>query len=212
MTDAVKTGTVTSLYSPDLKVIGIDGTAYKVPGYVEPYAKKVQKGDAVTFKQVGADTILRITRAEQAPAPRVTPPAPAQEQPAPGKVMAPEDFPWNRPTSTPSVREQAQEGVQHNEKQALSVEKAAALAAATKTPDAKAPALPIRPPMLAADLREHRIYWNGLLNTANATIAMTVEPGEPQAVHVREAVMETARVYDRFIREQARAALQGGKA
>lgn len=195
MTDAVKTGTVTAPYSPDLRAIGIDGTAYKVMDYVEPYAKKVQKGDTVTFKQDVAGTLLRIAPAEQ----NSTYPAPAPEQPAPGKVMAAKDFPWNRPTS-------------HNEKQALSVEKAATLAAATKTPDAKAPTLPIRPPMLAADLREHRIYWNGLLNTANATIAMTVEPGEPQAVHVREAVMETARVYDRFIREQAMAALQGGKA
>lgn len=211
MTDAVKAGTVTSPYSPALKAIGIDGTAYKVPGYVEPYAQKVKKGDVVTYKQDGADTILRITRAEQAPAPRITPPAPAPAKPAPGKVMAPEDFPWNQSAASYACQEQAQEAARNNVKQAMSVEKAAALAAATKTPDAKAPALPIRPPMLAADLREHRIYWNGLLNTAVATIAIR-NPEDVSVEVISDTVIETARKYDKFIRAQAMAALKEGKA
>lgn len=202
---ATRTGTVTAPYSPDLRAIGIDGTAYKVMDYVEPYAKKVQKGDTVTFKQDVAGTLLRIAPAEQ----NSTYPAPAPEQPAPKKAPAPEDLPWNRPTGSSAVREQAQETAARNVKQAMSAEKAADLAAIIKA--TKGPEPPLRPPMTPTDLREHRIYWNGLLNTANATIAMRNPEDVPVAV-LSDTVIETARKYDRFIRTQAMATLQEGKA
>ena len=211
MTDAVKTGTVTSPYSPDLRAIGIGGTAYKVPDYVEPYAQKVRAGDTVSYKHDGA-SLLRIAREEpnstyqrSYPSP---PPAPAR--PAPKKV-APEDLPWNRAAKTSPAEEQVQEPASGNDKQAMSVEKADALAAVVETTAAKVQDPPLRPPMLATDLREHRIYWNGLLNTAIATITIR-NPVGVSVDTLSDTVIETARKYDKFIRTQAMATMKEGKA
>lgn len=191
-------GRVTTPFDAHSCTIGIDGHGYLVADNIVPWCRGLERDTVIQYR-INAGNAVDLIRCSRPPARQPTQAAAPYQQ-----VHVPSQEEIRAGTPTPTVVT----GPALPKTAAKKVDPAPAAPVQTV-----APPLPLVPSMQPQDLREHRIYWTGLLNTATAMVTATLPPdGEARAAFpvatVQEAILEAATRYDQFIRGRAADVLQ----